>query len=159
MNGGATKAPGGTPTGNEPLAFPVGSLVMLACQEAHSGAWRGPMEVVGPVTHWAQERGVTMAVHPLRGRGGFSTSMLVPYTDPSIPTKLKACAALLLKGEAFGLVDACHRLGWNGDELHTAVEPYSAWKEVEALWMHSSDEDLATFLLFCAEALRAGDVS
>lgn len=150
MNGGATKAPGGPERGQ---AFPVGSLVVLACQEAHGGGWRGPMEVVEPDARLKGTE-LTVAVHARRGRGAFCTDMLVPYTGPSIPTKLKACAALLLKGEVHGLVAGAQWLGWDPYPLFRALGDW--WPDE---WVQASDEECATFLLFCAEALREEPVA
>lgn len=63
--------------------------------------------------------------------------------EPSIPTKLKACAALLLEGEAIEI-------------LHEAVRPWLDLNEIYECWVGSSCEELATFLLFVAEAERQG---
>lgn len=74
--------------------------------------------------------------------------------EVSVSTKLKACAALLLKGEAWGLNDAAEKLGWNGAALHAATSPWCAMEEGVDCWIRSTKEELATFLLFVAEANR-----
>lgn len=136
---GATKAPGGPERGQ---AFPVGSLVVLREQARYGGRWQGPLEIYAI-------NGCVWARNTVGRAGLFLQDELVPYTGPSIPTKLKACAALLLKGEVHGLGDGARRLGWDSEPLFRAL---GDWWSRE--WAHASYEELATFLLFCAEALR-----
>lgn len=76
--------------------------------------------------------------------------------EPSTATKLKACAALLLKGEAFGLSQAAEELDWHPVALHKVTGSWCDTQELLACWMESTREELATFLLFVAEAEAQG---